>query len=99
MMNEGALIISVLGLILVPLTSYILLKGTIFDVSSPKDNPWPLMWYFELAPVLIPLIIVSAVGIDHVPIFFKAVPIKLGMATILTSLTLWPLAQFKGKGC
>lgn len=39
MMNEGALIISVLGLILVPLTSYILLKGTIFDVSSPKDNP------------------------------------------------------------
>jgi len=74
MMNEGALIISVLGLILVPLISYILLKGTIFDVSSPKDNPWPLLWYYGLALVLIPLIIVSTVGIDHIPIFFKAVP-------------------------
>jgi len=88
MMNEGALIISVLGLILVPLTSYILLKGTIFDVSSPKNNPWPLLWYYELALVLIPLVIVSAVGIDHVPIFFKAVPGTEGEIAVLVIITL-----------
>lgn len=38
--------------------------------------------------VLILLIIVSAVGIDHVPIFFKAVPGTDGEIAVLVIITL-----------
>ncbi len=66
-MNEGALFISVVGLMVVPLIAYLLLKGTLFDITYLRRNPWSLLWYYELAIILIPLVIVSTriTGMDR----------------------------------
>jgi len=87
-MNEGALFISVVGLMVVPLIAYLLLRGTLFDITHLRPNPWPLLWYYELATILIPLVIVSAVGIDHVPVFFMAEPGTEGEIAVLVIVTL-----------
>jgi len=73
-MNEVALVISLVGLVIVPLIAYFLLKGTLFDISNPHSNPWPLLWYFNLAIVLVPVVIVSAVGVENAPGLFLAQP-------------------------
>lgn len=87
-MDEGALLVSVIGLIAVPLIAYVFLKGTLFDITHLQHNPWPLLWYYELMLILIPLVIVSAIGTDRVPIFFMTEPGTEGIISVLVIVTL-----------
>lgn len=73
-MIEGTFIISLVGLLAVPLMAFVLLKGTLFDITNLRNNPWPLLWYFMLLLVLLPLVIVSALGIDNIPLLYVAQP-------------------------
>lgn len=42
------------------------MKGTVLDITSPKQNPWPLFWYIQLLLVLVPVNVISALGIAGV---------------------------------
>ena len=39
------------------------MKGTVLDITRPKQNPWPLLWYLQLLLVLVPVNVISALGI------------------------------------
>lgn len=73
-MDKSAMILSLTGLVLVPLITISAFKGTIFDVRYPQENPWPLIWYLELAIILISLLLVSYRGIANIPILYKSQP-------------------------
>jgi len=73
-MNRIASLISLVGFLGVPLIAYQLLKNTVLDISYPRINPWPLLWYFTLALVLVPVVIVSARGIENTPGLYVAQP-------------------------
>ena len=45
-MNEGALFISVVGLMVVPLIAYCLRDA--FDITYLRRNPWPLLCIMSL---------------------------------------------------
>jgi len=106
-MNGMALLILVSGLAIVPLVSYCVFKQTVLDVTSPKMNPWPLLWYFDIALVLIPLVIVSSFGVESIPVLFKSVSgTETGIAVVvivtliayIVSLSLFlRLFQFHGR--
>jgi len=108
-MNEAAFAISLVSLVVVPLSAFFLLKNTLFDISNPYSNPWPLLWYFTLATVLVPVVIVSAVGVENAPGLFLAQPGTESMVasvvfatmigyviTLAFSLRLFNLALRKG---
>ena len=42
------------------------MKGTVLDITRPKQNPWPLFWYLQLLLVLVPVNVISALGIAGV---------------------------------
>jgi hypothetical protein len=41
-------------------------RGTILDISSLKNNPWAIFWYIQIFIVLLPVIIISALGIEKI---------------------------------
>jgi hypothetical protein len=59
--------------VLVPLLSafifvlaVILMRGTILDISKPKENPWPIIWYIQLLLVLLPTALFTLLGIEYI---------------------------------
>jgi len=87
-MDELAFVISLTSLLVIPLVAYVLLKNTLFDITYLRDNPWPLLWYFTLATVLVPLVIVSALGIENTPGLYKAQPGTESLVALITITTL-----------
>jgi len=87
-MSILSIIISLSGLIIVPLIAYISLRGTIFDISNPQQNAWPLLWYYEILLVLVPLVLVSIFGINNIDILFKAKPGTESQVAIFVIITL-----------
>ena len=74
--------------------TYIVLRQTILDISYPGRNPWPLFLYLEIFLILVPINIVSVVGIENVTIIYiKAKDIDL-IASILVLSTLLVLILF-----
>lgn len=84
-MNEGAFLISCFGFLLVFISAFLVFQGTIFDITYIRENPWPLLWYLQILWVMFPLIIVSALGIDNIPILYVA---QSGSETIITLITI-----------
>jgi len=80
--------ISLSGLIIVPLIAYISLRGTIFDISNLQQNPWPLLWYYEILLILVPLVVVSTQGINNIDVLYKAEPGTESQVAIIVILTL-----------
>lgn len=66
--------LSSIGLVFIPSIAVFFLAGTLFDIRRLRQNPWPLLWYFEVGLVLISVLIVNLLGIENIPIFFKAIP-------------------------
>ncbi|HCD08784.1 MAG TPA: hypothetical protein DEQ01_00055 [Thermoanaerobacter sp.] len=88
-MNEGAVLISCFGFFFILASAFIIFKGTIFDITHIRNNPWPLLWYLQVLLTLFPLIIVSALGINNIPILYVAqsgLEIKVALATIFSML-------------
>ena len=87
-MEPASLVISALAIVLVPASGYILFRGTALDVSRLSDNPWPILWYWTVALVLLPLLIVCYTGIAGLGVFHLAHPgLELSVA-LTTGLTL-----------
>jgi len=42
------------------------MRGTILDITRFRENPWPIFWYIQLLLVLVPVIVVSVVGIEGI---------------------------------
>jgi len=87
-MDELAFVISLTSLLVIPLIAYVLLKNTLLDITYLRDNPWPLLWYFTLAIVLVPLVIVSALGIENTPGLYKAQPGTESLVALIVITTL-----------
>lgn len=81
-MDEVAFVVALAGLIIVPWSALVLFRGTILDLSRVRDNPWPLIWYFSLALCLVPLVIVSLLGIDNSPGLYLAQPGTEGVVVV-----------------
>ncbi|MBC7221584.1 hypothetical protein H5T56_01140 [Candidatus Bipolaricaulota bacterium] len=86
-----ALGISLASLIFVPLSAYLLFRRTILDVTHLRANPWPLIWYFTLMLVLVPLVVVNALGIENVPGLYVAQP---GTESIVTLLVVAVITEY-----
>ena len=87
-MSILSIMISLSGLIIVPLIAYISLRGTIFDISNLQQNPWPLLWYHEILLILVPLVVVSTQGINNIDVLYKAEPGTESQVAIIVILTL-----------
>jgi len=90
-MDQGAFVISLVGLLVVPLIAYLLLKNTLLDITYPRINPWPLLWYFTLAIVLVPVVIVSAIGTENAPGLYLAQP---GTESIVAFVVLTTMIEY-----
>ena len=42
------------------------MRGTILDITRFRENPWPILWYIQLLVVLVPVTVVSVVGIEGI---------------------------------
>lgn len=87
-MDTIAFFSSIVGSIITLGVAYISLRGTLLDISHLKENAWPLLWYLSIFLVIIPLVIVSAVGIDNIPVFFVAWSGLEQPVTLITIATL-----------
>lgn len=67
-----AFVLAILGTLIVILEIRLFLRYTIFDISFFKENSFALLWYYDLFQVLAPLVIISYLGIDNIPLFFIA---------------------------
>ncbi|NPA72563.1 MAG: hypothetical protein GXO35_07010, partial [Gammaproteobacteria bacterium] len=82
-----------LGIITLCLTIIVLfftffsLRGTILDIRFPAQNPWPLFWYLELALILVPLNLISFLGLDNVQAIF------VKDESVILSVNLWTLSS------
>ena len=90
-MRELALLVSVSGCIAVAGIAYLVLKRTVLDIRFVQRNPWGLLWYLSIALVLIPLILVSYLGIDRIKVFYIAYP---GLELPVTEITLVTLGTY-----
>ena len=90
-MRGLALLVSVSGCIVVAGIAYLVLKRTVLDVRFAQRNPWGLLWYLSIASVLIPLILVSYLGIDKIKVFYIAYP---GLELPVTEITLVTLGTY-----
>ncbi len=52
--------------IIVIIGAIYIMKGTVMDITRPRENPWPLFWYIQLLLVLIPVVVISIVGIEQI---------------------------------
>lgn len=93
-MNVTAFLLSLIGSLAVLATSYVLLRGTVLDISHLRANPWPLMWYHQMFLTLIPLIVVGYTGIENMPGLRIAQPgLEIPVATsVISSLLVYVLS-------
>jgi len=75
------------------------MRGTVLDITRPKENPWSLFWYAQLLLVLIPIAVVSNVSIEELQetnsrVLNGAVPgTETEIAyTVLGTITLYTMA-------
>lgn len=79
-----AILLSLLGSLLIIALALVGFRGTVLDLSFARKNLWPLLWYEQLALVLVPLFVVSALGIDGLDVFFVAQPgLELNVALVV----------------
>lgn len=88
MLNDVALLISSFGTLIVVITAFRALKGTVLDPTNLRQNPWPLLWYLQVALVLIPLLVISFLSIDNIQVLYLAQPGTESYVAVITMLTL-----------
>jgi hypothetical protein len=93
-MRDLALLVSIVGSMTVVGVAYLVLKDTLLDITYPRENPWGFLWYFSLIIVLVPLILVSYLGIDRIEVFYIAhAGLEFPVATItIVSLIVYILS-------
>ena len=62
-MEAKGLLVSILCIVVL-IFAILSMRGTVLDITRPKENPWPLFWYAQLLLVLIPVTVVSNVSIE-----------------------------------
>jgi len=65
-------IVCAFSTIIIVVAIYVM-KGTVLDITKPRENPWALLWYMQLVLVLVPMVTVTAVGIEQMQAFGTSV--------------------------
>jgi len=90
-MNQDvvSLVVATSSIVAFPLIAYFVFKGTAFDISFIRDNPWPLIWYGQVFLILFPLIVVSARGIENIQTLYTSQPGQELDVALITVITLF----------
>jgi hypothetical protein len=74
MVESTAFYISCIGSLLLLAIAYLVLRGTLLDITLMRENPWPILWYLQILWVLVPLMTVGYIGVENLPVLRLARP-------------------------